>query len=244
MTSVLPYKQTIIIIPTYNEAENIKDMIEAIYKISPLLSILTIDDSSPDGTYNIITDLISTFSSLHLIKREGKSGLGTAYTEGFKWALQNNYQYIIQMDSDFSHNPSDIPKLLESAMSYDLSIGSRYIGGTRTVGWSAKRLFLSRFASIYARIITGIKLHDPLGGFKCFNNKALKKINLDNILSSGFSFQLEINYKITILGMKITEIPITFHERSKGKSKMNFSIIFEAFYTIILLRISHLLGKL
>ncbi len=241
---MLPFNEALVIIPTYNEIENIEKMINAVFSQSPDLSLLIIDDNSPDNTAKKVEELKSLFPKLHLLKREEKLGLGTAYVTGFKWALDKNYNYIYEMDCDFSHDPNDLPHLLETAQKADLVIGSRYIDGIRIINWPFKRLLLSYGASIYTRIITGIPIKDTTGGFKCFTRKALESINLDKIISNGYSFQLELNYKIWSKGLKVTEYPIIFTERRDGQSKMNQSIIFEAIFTVFLLRIKKILGQL
>lgn len=240
----LPFAKSLIIIPTYNEIDNISKMIDAIFNINENLSLLIIDDGSPDGTAQVVKDLQSKLKKLHLIERSGKLGLGTAYITGFKWALERDFEYVFEMDCDFSHDPNDVPRLLEAATTNDLVIGSRYVDGIRIINWPFRRLLLSYCASIYTRFVTGIKVQDTTGGFKCFTRKALESINLNNIMSNGYSFQLELNYKIWCQNLTIKEVPIIFYERRDGQSKMNNSIIVEAFFSVFRLRIKKMLGSL
>ncbi len=241
---MLPLNKSLIIIPTYNELANISKMIEKVFNLYPEISLLIIDDGSPDGTANIVKEYQNKFKNLFLLQRSGKLGLGTAYVTGFKWALEKNFDYIFEMDCDFSHDPNDIKNLLEAAQTNDLVIGSRYIDGIRIINWPFKRLILSYCASIYARAITGLKICDTTGGFKCFTRKALESLNLDNIMSNGYSFQLELNYKVASKGLKIKEVPIIFYERRDGQSKMSGSIIKEALFAVFKLRIKHIFGSL
>lgn len=241
---MLPFIKTVIIVPTYNEIDNIKRMIETLDSLNKDLSILIIDDGSPDGTSKIVKELQQNKKNLFLIERKGKLGLGTAYVEGFKWALQKDFDYIFEMDCDFSHDPAEIPNFLEAAKSNDLVIGSRYIGGIRVINWPMKRLLLSYFASIYIQIITGMTIKDATGGYKCFTKKALKAINLDDIFSNGYSFQIELNFKLWTQDLKIAEIPITFYERRDGQSKMRGAIVYEAVFAVFKLRLKRIFGTL
>lgn len=242
---MLPYTESLVIIPTYNEVANIDKMIETLFSLYPDISLLIVDDSSPDGTAQAVRESADRYPGhLFLLERKSKQGIGTAYTDGFKWALSRDYNYIFEMDCDFSHDPQDVARLLESACGADLAIGSRYKDGVRIINWSFKRLFLSYFACLYTRIVTGIPLADTTGGFKCFTRKALESLNLDNIVSNGYIFQLELNYKIWAKGMRIVEVPIVFHERRKGKSKMNNEIIVEALFKVIQLRFKRMMGIL
>ena len=222
---MLPFDKSLIIIPTYNEIDNIERMITTLFDLYPQISLLIIEDGSPDGTADVVKRLQETHSNLNMIERTGKQGLGTAYTTGFKWALERDYEFVFEMDCDFSHDPKDIQNLLEAAQSNDLVIGSRYIDGIRIINWPIHRLLLSYGASIYTRIITGIPLLDTTGGFKCFRRKALQSLNLERIFSNGYSFQLELNYKIWSNGLKIKEVPIIFYERRDGESKMGKDIV-------------------
>jgi len=240
----LPFNKTLIIIPTYNEIDNIEKMLTTLFSKYPEISILVIEDGSPDGTANIVKKLMSEYKNLNIIERTGKLGLGTAYVTGFKWALQHGFDFVFEMDCDFSHDPDSIPDLLSAAQTHDLVIGSRYIDGIRIINWPFKRLLLSYCASIYTRIITGIPVFDTTGGFKCFTKKALSSLDLNQIISNGYSFQLELNYKIWAKGLTIKEVPIIFYERRDGQSKMSGGIIFEAVFAVFRLRLKKMLGNL
>lgn len=240
----LPYNQSLIIIPTYNEIDNVEKMVRALYAVSKDLSILIIDDNSPDGTSQKVEQLQSEFKSLNLIKRAGKLGLGTAYVAGFRFALEKNFDYIFEMDCDFSHDPEAISDFLIAAQNADLVIGSRYVNGIRVINWPMKRLLLSFFASIYTRIITGMPIQDATGGYKCFSRKALLTLKLDEVFSNGYSFQIELNFKIWAQGLTIKEIPIIFYERRDGQSKMNKKIVREAIFAVFKLRIKKWLNLL
>ncbi len=244
METNLPYKRTLLIIPTYNEIENIEKMINEVFSIYPEISLLIIDDGSPDGTRDVVKHLQEKHNKLHLIERSGKLGLGTAYARGFSYAIEKDFDFVVQMDCDFSHDPKEIKNLLYECQSQDLVIGSRYINGIRIINWSFRRLMLSYLASIYIRIITGISVFDTTGGYKCMRTTFLRKLNLDMLKSNGYIFQLEINYKAYVLGKRIKEVPIIFYERTVGVSKMDGNIIFEALYSVIKLRILKTLGKL
>ncbi len=240
----LPYNKALVIIPTYNEIDNIEKMINKVFNVNPEFSLLIIEDGSPDGTADVVKKYQEKHSNLHMIERTGKQGLGTAYTTGFKWALDKGFDYIFEMDCDFSHDPEDLPRLLEAAQTNDLVIGSRYIEGIRIINWPFRRLLLSYCASIYTRIVTGIPVFDTTGGFKCFTRKALEAINLDKIISNGYIFQLELNYKVWTQGLKVKEVPIIFYERRDGQSKMGGGIIFEALFAVCRLRFMKVLGTL
>ena len=240
----LPFDQTLIIIPTFNEIDNIEKMISTLFSLYPTLSLLIIEDGSPDGTADVVKRLMKTHTNLHIIERIGKLGLGTAYITGFKWALERNYQYVFEMDCDFSHDPNQIPDLLAAALDHDLVIGSRYIDGIRIINWPFRRLLLSYCASIYTRFITGIPVCDTTGGFKCFKRSALATLDFNRIISNGYSFQLELNYKIWAKGLKIKEVPIIFYERRDGQSKMGGGIIIEALFAVFRLRLKKILGTL
>ncbi|RPJ65561.1 MAG: polyprenol monophosphomannose synthase, partial [Alphaproteobacteria bacterium] len=224
----LPFDKTLIIIPTYNEIDNVEKMIRTLTEFYPTISILIIEDGSPDGTAKVVKRLMSEFKNLSIIERKGKLGLGTAYITGFRWALERHYEYVFEMDCDFSHDPSQVSDLLLAAIDNDLVIGSRYIDGIRIINWPFKRLLLSYGASIYTRLITGIPVFDTTGGFKCFKRSSLLSLDFDRIISNGYSFQLELNYKIWSKGLKIKEVPIIFYERRDGQSKMGGGIIVEA----------------
>lgn len=234
--------KTIIISPTYNEKDNILELLSKIWKVNPDFHILIVDDNSPDGTAQIVKDQMEINLNLHIIEREGKLGLGTAYCTGFKWALKNNYEKIVQMDADLSHNPEDIPRLLETSKNYDVIIGSRYVNGVNVVNWPMRRLLLSYFANLYAKVIIGLPIIDATGGFKCFNSKVLKSINLSNIKSEGYSFQIEMNTKSKRNGFSLKEIPIIFVDRTVGKSKMTKKIIYEAAWVVLKMRLQNIFG--
>lgn len=219
-------------------------MLSHLRLLYPRLSVLIVDDGSPDGTAKVVKKHQLHWPRLKLLQREGKQGLGSAYVEGFKYALKNGYDYVLEMDCDFSHNPEDVRKLLEQSRWNDLVIGSRYIGGVRILDWPVKRLLLSYFAGHYIRFVTGMKLTDATGGFKCFSRNALENIDLDNILSNGYSFQIELNYKIWSKNLKIKEVPIVFSERHKGRSKMSAGIMLEALTTVVRLRFMKFFGAL
>ena len=241
---MLPFDQSLVIIPTYNEIENIEAMIRRIFEISSDFSILVIDDGSPDGTGACIHQLKAEFPNLFLVERSGKLGLGTAYLHGFQWGLNRGFNFIFEIDADFSHNPEDLPRLLLAAQNHDLVIGSRYIDGIRVINWPFQRLLLSYGASIYVRLITGLKVIDTTGGFKCFNRRALESLNLDQVFCNGYAFQLEVNYRLQLKGLRIIEVPIIFTERRIGKSKMGLKIVLEAIYSVWKLRFLQLAGKL
>lgn len=208
------------------------------------MSLLIIEDGSPDGTAEVVKKMQEKHSKLFMIERTGKLGLGTAYITGFKWALERDYEFVFEMDCDFSHDPEQVKDLLEAAQSNDLVIGSRYINGIRIINWPFKRILLSYLASIYTRFVTGIPVFDTTGGFKCFSRKALETLNLNHIISKGYIFQLELNYKVWLSGLKVKEVPITFYERRDGQSKMAGGIIFEALFAVIRLRVKALTGSL
>lgn len=233
----LPFDKSLVIIPTYNESDNVERMLNYLKELYPELSVLIIEDGSPDGTAQIVKGVQQTNPKVHMIERKGKLGLGTAYITGFKWALEHNYEFVFEMDCDFSHDPKDIAGLLESAQVNDLAVGSRYVGGIRILNWPMKRLLLSYFASIYTQIITGMKIQDATGGFKCFRASTLRKIDLDKVFSNGYSFQIELNYRVWKKGLKIKEVPITFSERREGQSKMSRKIIYEAVWAVWRLRL-------
>ena len=236
--------KALLIIPTYNEIENIERMLRIVLGLSDSLEVLVMDDGSPDGTGTAVKAMQLEDPRIHLIERPGKMGLGSAYVTGFKYALKEGFDYILEMDADFSHNPNDIPRLLEAAKSYDLVIGSRYSQGVNIINWPFKRLLISYFASKYVRIITGMPVKDPTGGFKCFNRKVLESINLNAILSDGYAFQIEMNFRAWCKGFHVREIPIVFTERINGVSKMSRHIVWEAAWMVWrlqLMKIFHLL---
>ena len=235
----------IVIIPTYKERENIEAIIKAVSCLSIAFDILIIDDNSPDGTADIVKDLQKSYNNLHLIERPGKLGLGTAYLAGFKWALEKGYKYIYEMDADFSHDPNDLMKLFRACSEdgADLAIGSRYISGVNVVNWPLSRVLMSYFASIYVRIITGMKIMDTTAGFKCYKKKVLENIRLDKIRSVGYGFQIEMKFKTWILGYKIVEVPIIFTDRRLGASKMSGGIFNEALWGVLRMKIKSMFSK-
>lgn len=234
---MLPFNKSLLIIPTYNEIDNISKMLTTLNRLYPDLNVLIIDDGSPDGTADVVKKYQQKNQTIHLIERSGKLGLGTAYIAGFKWALAREFDFVFEMDCDFSHNPNDLIKLLEAAQTHDLVIGSRYIDGIRIINWPFRRLLLSYGASIYTRCITGLKILDVTGGFKCFTRGALESLDLDRIVSNGYSFQIELNFKVWSSGLKIKEVPIIFTERRDGQSKMHGGIVKEAIFAVISLRL-------
>ena len=236
--------KTLIIIPTYKEKENVPNLVPRVLEQDDSVEILFIDDNSPDGTGEIIDKICNENSKVHVIHRAGKLGLGTAYVTGFKWALERDYDRVFEMDADFSHDPNDIPRLIEASNKYDLIIGSRFIGGIRIINWPFKRLLLSMMAMVYVKMITGMKLEDPTSGFKCYNRRVLEGLNLDGIRSNGYSFQIETNYKSKLAGFTISEVPIVFTERADGVSKMNKKIVFEAIWIVYKLQVYGLLRKI
>jgi dolichol-phosphate mannosyltransferase len=235
----------IVIIPTYKERENIEAIVKSISSQKISFDILVIDDNSPDGTASIIKDLQKSFHNLFLIERQGKLGLGTAYIAGFKWALEKGYDYIYEMDADFSHDPHDLLKLYTacSENGADLAIGSRYISGVNVVNWPLSRVLMSYVASIYVRIITGMKIMDTTAGFKCYKRAVLENINLDKIKSVGYGFQIEMKFKTWILGYKIVEVPIIFTDRKLGASKMSGGIFNEALWGVLRMKLRSLFTK-
>ena len=236
--------RALVIIPTYNEIANIEKMLNTLHGQFPELNVLIIDDGSPDGTAQIVQSYQEKKNNLHLLQRSGKLGLGTAYIKGFKWALEKGFDAVVTMDCDFSHDPSSIPDFLVKLGNHDLAIGSRYIGGIRIMNWPMQRLLLSYFASIYAKLITGIPFSDSTGGFNCYSKKALLSLNLDKVFSIGYAFQIELKYKVWSQGLPCIEVPITFWERTVGKSKMSRKIVFEAVVNVFRLRLKKLLGTL
>ena len=236
-------KDVLIIIPTYNEIENIENIIISTFQLYPDISILIVDDNSPDLTYKKVQELELKFSKqLFLLKRLKKDGLGTAYVDGFKWALKNKFNYVFEMDADLSHNPKDIKRILEPMLinDYDMSIGSRYIKGINVVNWPLSRIILSYTASIYVRIITKMKIQDSTSGYVCYKKTVLESINLDTIKFSGYAFQIEMKYKAYLKNFKIIEVPIIFSDRKYGVSKLNGSIISEAIIGVLSMRIKNI----
>lgn len=231
----------IIIIPTYNERENLEKMVRKVFSLKKDFHLLIVDDNSPDGTAQIVKDLQKEFpDKLYLEERKGKLGLGTAYIHGFKWALKNNYQYIFEMDCDFSHNPNDLIKLYNTCAKdgADLAIGSRYVTGVNVVNWPMGRVLMSYYASAYVRLITGMKIRDTTSGFKCYKKRVLERINLDKIKFKGYAFQIEMKFTTYKLGFKIVEVPIIFTDRLEGTSKMSKGIFKEAILGVIQMKIN------
>lgn len=229
---------SVVIIPTYNEIENIREIITAVISLPIRFDILIVDDASPDGTADAVREMQSKYENrISLISREGKLGLGTAYITGFKWALKEGYEYIFEMDADFSHNPNDLIKLYEACCNEaDVAIGSRYISGVNVVNWPMGRVMMSYFASIYVRIITGMDVADTTAGFMCYRRKVLETIDLDKIQFKGYAFQIEMKFKAYTSNFKIKEVPIIFINRTLGTSKMNSDIFSEAFWGVIKLK--------
>jgi dolichol-phosphate mannosyltransferase len=236
--------KALIIIPTYNEIKNVKRIVEMVLAVSEIAEVLVVDDNSPDGTGQAADKMAKGNPRVHVMHRRGKMGLGSAYIEGFRYALDKGYDYIFEMDADFSHDPAEIPNFLEAVKDYDVVIGSRYIDGIRILNWPLKRLMLSYFASVYARMITGLKLYDTTGGYKCFRREVLEKLDLSRIHSDGYSFQIEMNFLCQKKGFRLKEIPIIFSDRRHGTSKMNKGIIIEALAVVWLLKIKSMLGML
>ncbi|MFZ2322259.1 MAG: polyprenol monophosphomannose synthase [Ignavibacteriaceae bacterium] len=237
-------EKSLVIIPTYNEMDNLPKLIPDVLSQDNSIDILIVDDNSPDGTAKFVEDLALQNSRIHILKRENKMGLGTAYIAGFRHALKNNYDFIFEMDADFSHNPNELKNFLNAIKENDLVLGSRYINGVRVLNWPMRRLLLSFFASVYTRIITGMPIRDATGGFKCFRRKVLEAINLNKVKSNGYSFQIEMTFKAYAKGFKIKEIPIVFIDRVKGKSKMSKKIVREAVTMVWKLRLQNFFGKL
>ena len=229
---------TLVIIPTYNERDNLVSMIEKVFSLEQGFDLLIIDDNSPDGTADLVKNLQKKFTeNLHLIQREGKLGLGTAYIKGFKWALNHSYQYICELDCDFSHNPEDLPRLRKALIDgADVAVGSRYIAGGGVHNWPKRRILLSRGASIYARLITGIPVQDTTAGFVCYKKEFLENLNMDKIVFKGYAFQIQMKFAAYLMGFKIVEIPIWFKDREEGVSKMSSNIIQEAILGLLKLR--------
>ncbi len=230
-------EKALVIVPTYNEKENVGSVVERVLSTDPRLELLFVDDNSPDGTGDIVEAECKINPRVHLMRRPGKMGLGTAYRDGFAWALKRDYEYIFEMDADFSHDPAHLPLFLEAAQKYDFVLGCRYLDGNVTVvNWPMRRLMLSYCANIYVRIVTGMKLWDATGGFKCFHRKVLEAIDLTDVRSNGYAFQIEMSFRAFRKGFTGVEIPIVFSDRTHGKSKMNKGIMLEAFVTPWLLR--------
>ena len=232
-------KQTLIIVPTYNERDNLPRMAAKLLSLPVAVDVLIVDDNSPDGTGQIADELAAKHPQISVLHRKEKNGLGRAYIAGFKWALERSYEFIFEMDCDFSHDPEEIPNFLKAAEGNDLVLGSRYTGGVRVINWPLKRLLLSRFAGIYVWLITGMPITDPTGGFKCFRRRALQHLNLEAVRSNGYSFQIELTHRLWRNGFKVSEVPIIFTERVQGSSKLSRHIVFEAFWMVWWLWLQH-----
>jgi dolichol-phosphate mannosyltransferase len=236
----------LVIIPTYNEKENIEKIIRKVFSLPKDFHVLVVDDGSPDGTAEIVKHLIKDFpDKLHIEERKGKLGLGTAYVHGFKWGLKNRYDFIFEMDADFSHNPEDLPRLLNACEKggADVAIGSRYVKGGNVKNWPLNRILISYFASLYVRIVLWFPIKDTTAGFKCYRRRVLEAINLDSIKFMGYAFQIEMKYTAWRLGFKVVELPITFIDRKEGISKMSTSIFKEAFLGVIQMRFADTKSK-
>lgn len=237
--------KALVIVPTYNEQENIRKIVAAALAADPRVEVLIVDDHSPDGTGDIVAGMGRENSKIHLLRRPGKMGLGTAYRDGFRWALERDFEFIMEMDADFSHDPAQIPRFLEAARNADFVLGSRYLDGNVTVvDWPMSRLMLSYFANVYARWVTGLKLWDATGGFKCFHRRVLEAINLDAVRSNGYAFQIEMSFRAFRRGFRGVEIPIVFTDRTHGTSKMHGGIVREAILMVWRLRWWALTGRL
>ncbi len=236
--------KALVIIPTYNEAPNAEKIITEVLQQSEIVEVLIVDDNSPDGTADIVKKMMETNPRIHILQRERKLGLGTAYVAGFKFAIKNKYDFIFEMDADFSHNPKEIPIILGKMDECDVLIGSRYIKGVNVVNWPMKRLILSYFANIYTRVITGMPIHDATAGFKCYKRKVLESIDLDSLRSNGYAFQIETNFIAWKKGFKLFEMPIVFVDRRVGVSKMNKKIVYEAVFMVWRLKLRSIFNKL
>ena len=234
----MTFPKSLVIVPTYNEKENILLMLDAILQQHECLEVLVVDDGSPDGTGDLVAAEAEKNSRIHLIRRKGKMGLGSAYVTGFKWALERDFERVFEMDADFSHSPSDLTRFLETAEDADLVLGSRSMKQRiSVVNWDLRRLILSYGANVYTRLVTGLPISDATGGFKCFRRSALEALNLDKMKSDGYCFQIETTFKIWKKGLRVKEIPIVFADRTRGTSKMSGGIISEAFFLVLKLRL-------
>jgi dolichol-phosphate mannosyltransferase len=240
----MPVKRSLVIIPTFNELENVQTIIPAILGQDPGIDVLVVDDNSPDGTAAMVEHMRESEPRINLLRRERKMGLGTAYVAGFKYAIERGYDHVFEMDADHSHDPTLLPEFLRTIGEYDLVLGSRYIKGVNVINWPMKRLLLSYFANQYTRIITGLPVKDSTGGFKCFRIDVLKAINLDAVRSNGYAFQIEMSFKAWKKGFRIKEIPIIFMDRRVGVSKMSKKIVREAVTMVWRLRFQSLFGLL
>lgn len=237
-------QRALIIFPTYNERDNIEKIVHAVLPLDPRIHVLIVDDNSPDGTGKIADRLVEQESKVNVLHREKKNGLGRAYIAGFHWAIEQGYDFIFEMDADFSHSPEFIKDFLREIRNYDVVLGSRYISGVNVINWPMSRLLLSYFANVYTRIITGLPIRDATGGFKCFRREVLETVDLDAVTSSGYSFQIEMSMRAWKKGFKILEIPIVFVDRIAGSSKMSKKIMREAIWMVWWLRLKSIFGKL
>lgn len=235
----------LVIIPTYNEKENIEAIVRKVFSLETAFDILIIEDNSPDGTASIVKNLQNKFTNLYIVERKGKLGLGTAYITGFKWALAHEYEYIFEMDADFSHNPEDLVRLYDACANKggDMAIGSRYVSGVNVVNWPMGRVLMSYFASKYVRLVTGMNIHDATAGFKCYTRKVLETIKLDKIRFKGYAFQIEMKFTTWKYGFKIIEVPIIFTDRTQGSSKMSGGIFNEAVWGVIKMKLRSFFTK-
>ncbi|MBN4076131.1 polyprenol monophosphomannose synthase [Gemmatimonas aurantiaca] len=236
--------KALIIFPTYNESENIEKIVHAVLPLDPRINVLVVDDNSPDGTGDLVDEMIKKEPRINVLHRMEKQGLGRAYLAGFKWALEREYKYIFEMDADFSHSPQYLKDFFREIEEYDLVIGSRYICGVNVINWPMSRLLLSYFANAYTRIVTGLPLRDGTGGFKCFRREVLASMDLDAVRSNGYAFQIELSMRAWKMGFKLKEIPITFVDRIHGTSKMSKKIVREAIWMVWYLRLLAMFGKL
>lgn len=236
--------RTLIVTPTYDEADNIERFINEVLSKGPDIESLIVDDNSPDGTGDIVARIQANNPRVHLIRRPSKMGLGTAYVEGFRYAISKKFDYVFEMDADFSHNPDEIPNFLTKIADCDLVIGSRYTNGVRIINWPIRRLLLSYSANVYTRVVTGMPVKDATGGFKCFRRSVLEAIDLDKIHSNGYAFQIEMNFKAWSKGFSVCEHPIIFFDRASGVSKMSKKIVYEAVFMVWKLKFKKILGRL
>jgi dolichol-phosphate mannosyltransferase len=236
--------RVVVIIPTYNEAVNLPQIVPVVLAQDPRVDVLVVDDNSPDGTGRLADEMAAANSRIHVLHRQAKQGLGRAYLAGFEWALQQGYQAVFEMDADFSHDPTFIPSFLQALDQADLVLGSRYATGVNVINWPISRLLLSLGANFYARVITGLPLSDSTGGFKCFRREVLAAIDLSRVKSNGYAFQIEMSFRAWKLGFRLTEVPIIFHDRVEGHSKMSKKIVREAVWMVWWLRLRAMVGRL
>lgn len=237
-------EKVLVIIPTYNERNNVEQLLEAVLGVDERIEVLIVDDNSPDGTGELADKIAASKPRVHVMHRKGKLGLGSAYRDGFRYALERDYELVFEMDADFSHDPRYLPDFLEAIKDNDLVLGSRYVRGVNVVNWPMRRLMLSYGASYYTRAITGMPIKDPTGGFKCFRRRVLESLDLSRIQSDGYSFQIEVSFKVWRKKFRIKEIPIVFVDRHSGTSKMNRRIVFEAVWMVWWLKIQSILGRI